>query len=214
MHVAWLYLGPFLQGTVVTLELTVVSTVVALVAGILGALGMIHGGKILRAVLVVYVELVRGLPPILQLFIIFFGLTQFGVQLDAFSAALIWLMVYGAGYAIEVFRAGIQDVAEGQWEAARSVGMGYFTTLRKIILPQAFALMMPELTNFTVLQLKNTTFVFFIGVADIMYQAQQGAASTEQPQVMFVMAALFYLVLNGGISRIAALVERRLTAYR
>ncbi|MDA8344760.1 MAG: amino acid ABC transporter permease [Thermaerobacter sp.] len=214
MHLAWLYAGVILQGAVVTLELTVVSTVLSFILGIFGALGRIYGPPWLRTAILAYVELIRGLPPILQLFIIFFGLTQFGIDLPPFTAAMIWLVIYGTGYAIEVFRAGIQAVADGQREAATAVGMGFLSTLRKVVMPQAFVLMLPPLTNFVIIQLKNTTLVYFIGVADIMYQAQLGADATEQPGTLYALAAVAYLIMNGTLSRIAAHLERKAAAYR
>lgn len=214
MHLAALYSGVIVQGAVVTLELTIVSTVLSFLLGTAGALGRLYGPAWLRIAITAYVELIRGLPPILQLFIIYFGLTQFGLDLPPFTAALVWLVVYGTGYAIEVFRAGIQAVAEGQSEAATAMGMGFLSALRKVVMPQAFVLMLPPLTNFVIVQLKNTTLVYFIGVADIMYQAQLGADATEQPGTLYALAAAVYLVLNGGLSRFAARLERKAAAYR
>lgn len=214
MHLAALYGGVILQGAIVTLELTIVSTALSFVLGIAGALGRLYGPLWLRVAIMAYVELIRGLPPILQLFIIYFGLTQFGIDLPPFTAALVWLVIYGTGYAVEVFRAGIQGVADGQREAATAVGMGFFSALRKVVMPQAFVLMLPPLTNFVIVQLKNTTLVYFIGVADIMYQAQLGADATEQPGTLYALAAAVYLILNGGLSRFAARLERKAAAYR
>lgn len=214
MALVGLYSGAILQGAVVTIELTVIATVLSLVIGVLCALGRLYGGRLIDRAVIGYVELVRGLPQILQLFIIFFGLTQFGIDLSPFEAALIWLVIYGGAYATEIFRAGIGGVPEGQREAAAALGMSSSATLRKIVLPQAVVLMLPPLTSFLVLQLKNTTLVYLVGVTDIMYEARQGADATEQPGTLYLMAAFAYVVMNGALARLGGFLERRAAAYR
>jgi His/Glu/Gln/Arg/opine family amino acid ABC transporter permease subunit len=214
MHFVALYWGQFAQGGVVDVELTAIAVAVSLVAGILGAVGRLFGGRWLGAAIAAYVEIIRGLPPILQLFIIFFGLTQFGLDLAPFTAGLLWLAMYGAGYAVEIFRAGILAIHEGQQEAAEALGMNRWEALRAIILPQAWVVMLPSLTSFLVLQLKNTTLLYLIGVSDIMYQAQVGSSATSQPGIFYGMAAVAYLILNLGISRVGGYLERRTAAYR
>lgn len=208
------YLGVFFQGAVVTIELTALGVVLSLIFGVLLAIGRLYGRPWLKALISVYVEIIRGLPAILQLFIIYFGLTQFGVDLQPFTAAVIWLVLYGTGYAVEIFRAGIEGVHFGQSEAATALGMSRFTAMRRIILPQAAVLMLPPLTSFLVLQLKNTTLVFFIGVADIMYQANLGADATSNPGILYPLAALFYLAMNIPLGRFGSFLERRAAAYR
>lgn len=214
MHVVILYLGVLLQGGMRDVELTVVSSILALMLGALGAIGRLYGGRIIGGAIYWYVELIRGLPPILQLFVLFFGLSQFGIDLNPLSAAIIWLVAYGAGYAVEVFRAGIMDVAEGQHEAATALGLDRKTTMRKIIIPQAFVAMLPNLTTLIVLQLKNTTLLYLIGYADMMYQARLGADATAQPGPLYVVVAIEYLVLSAIISRIGSSMEKRAAAYR
>lgn len=213
-HLVSLYSGSMALGAVTAIKLTVVATVIALAIGILGAIGRLYGRWPIRAIITGYVELIRGLPPILQLFVIFFGLTQFGIDLQPFFAASIWLVIYGGGYSIEIFRAGIASVPEGQREAAAALGMSWFAMMRKIVLPQAFALMLPPLTSFLILQLKNTTLVYFIGVTDVMYQARLGADATEQAAIMYSMAAVIYIIINVPLSRLGSRLERRAAAYR
>lgn len=214
MHIVVLYTGVLLKGALKDIVLTVVSSIAALILGALGAIGRLYGGRIVGGVIYWYVELIRGLPAILQLFILYFGLSQFGIDLNPLSAAIIWLVAYGTGYAVEIFRAGIVDVAEGQHEAAKALGISRFTTLRKVIIPQAFVSMMPNLTSFLVLQLKNTTMLYLVGYADIMYQARLGADATAQPGPLYLMVALEYLVISAAIARIGGRVEKRVAAYR
>lgn len=214
MRVATLYIGVLLESGLKDVWLTVLSSMLALILGSLGAIGRLYGGKIIGGIIYWYVELIRGLPPILQLFLIFFGLSQFGIDMSPLSAAIIWLVAYGTGYTVEVFRAGMMDVSEGQYEAATALGLDASTTLRKIILPQAFAAMLPNLTTIIVLQLKNTTLLYLIGYADMMYQARLGADATSQPGPLYIIVALEYLILSAGISRIGNSMEKRAAAYR
>ncbi|KPV43093.1 amino acid ABC transporter permease [Alicyclobacillus ferrooxydans] len=214
MHIVGLYISPIAIGALKDLILTILSTLLSFVLGILFAAGRLYGHPVIKLVIGWYVEIIRGLPAILQLFIIFFGLTQIGINLSPLTAGLIWLVAYGTGYAVEIFRSGIMDVAQGQREAASALGLGRWITMRKVIVPQAFALMLPALTSFVVLQLKNTTLLYLIGYADIMYQARLGADATEAPGTLYLMAAAAYLIMSLVIGRIGYRLEKRATAYR
>ncbi len=204
-----LYAGEMLGGAVVTLELTVGATVVSLFAGAMGAVGRLYGPKPLRAFVLAYVETIRGLPAILQLFILYFGLTQFGVDIPAYWAAFLWLCLYGTGYAVEIFRAGLQGIPQGQHEATAALGLTRFESMRRVIIPQAWVAMLPALTNFVVLELKNTTLVYFIGVQDIMFHTRLGVSNSGQPLAIYGIAAVIYIILNGTVGRIGGLLEKR-----
>jgi polar amino acid transport system permease protein len=197
-----------LKGTEVTLELTALSLVVSLVLGTLIAVLQGRASRPVRAVIRAYIELVRGLPAILQLMLLFFGLTQFGIFLSPMVASAIWLCFYGTAYASVIVRTGINGVPKGQLEAATALGLRRYQTLRRVVLPLALMAMIPPLTNFSVLQLKNTTLIYFIGGTDILYQAQLGASATDRPGPIYLMAAVIYIVLNGSIGRIGSYLER------
>lgn len=214
MHIVGLYLSPFAMGALKDLILTIVSTFLSFVLGIAFAAGRLYGHPIISGIIGWYVELIRGLPAILQLFIIYYGLDQLHIRLTVLQAGLIWLVAYGVGYAVEIFRSGIMDVPLGQREAASALGLSRWVTMRKVIVPQAFAVMMPAITSFVVLQLKNTTLLYLIGYADIMYQANQGTNSTSEPQIMYIMAAVAYLIMSLVIGRIGNVMEKRAAAYR
>ncbi len=209
-----LYAGVIAQGAVKDLALTVVSTIVSFILGTLGAAGRLYGPWLVKTVIYWYVEIIRGLPAILQLFIIYFGFTQWGIDFSPLTAALIWLVAYGTGYGVEIFRSGIMEVPHGQSEAAAALGLSRRTTMLRIILPQAYAAMLPPLTSFVVLQLKNTTLLYLVGYADIMYQARLGTDATEQPGILYLMAALAYLIMSLAIGRLGYRLERRTAAYR
>ena len=197
-----------LKGTEVTLVLTALSLVVSLVLGTLIAVLQGRSSRPVRAVIRAYIELVRGLPAILQLMLLFFGLTQFGIFLSPMVASAIWLCFYGTAYASVIVRTGINGVPKGQLEASMALGLRRYQTLRRVVLPQALMALIPPLTNFSVLQLKNTTLIYFIGGTDILYQAQLGASATDRPGPIYLMAAVIYIVLNGSIGRIGAYLER------
>jgi polar amino acid transport system permease protein len=208
------YFGSLVQGTGVTLQLLLVGGGVALGLGLILALLRWYGPWPLRWVITGYIELMRGLPPILQLFILYFGLEQVGIYFSAFAAALWWLLLLGGGYAAEVFRGGLEGVEAGQKEAAAALGMGTGTILRRVILPQAIGAMLAPLTNFVVVQLKNTTLVYFIGVPDIMYHARLGVGATSRPFPIYGLAALFYIAITLVLTRAGAFLERRVQAYQ
>ncbi|MGH9071795.1 MAG: amino acid ABC transporter permease, partial [Acidimicrobiales bacterium] len=176
-----LYASEMARGALVTVELTAVGTAVSLVFGAAGALARLHGPRVLRSLVVGYVETIRGLPAILQLFVLYFGLNQFGINLPALWASFIWMCAYGTGYAVEIFRAGLAAVEEGQREAATALGLSPVQSLWRVVIPQAVAVMLPPLVTFVVLELKNTTLVYFVGVHEVMFQARLGASNSGQP---------------------------------
>jgi His/Glu/Gln/Arg/opine family amino acid ABC transporter permease subunit len=208
------YLGPIGHGMLVTIELTLLSTVAALFIGVLGALARLYAPFPLRTLATTYVEVVRGTPQILQLFMIFFGLMQFGVNLNAFTAAALWLTAYGGAYATELFRAGIQSISPDQREAAAALGLRRYVTFRKVILPQAIATILPALVNFLVLQVKNSSLAFTIGAMDIMRRAELGVNATNHATSLYLMAVVAYFILNFPLSRLGAALERKVAQYR
>lgn len=214
MHLVGLYFSPIAIGAIKDFILTIISTLLSFVLGILFAAGRLYAHPLIKMVIGWYVELIRGLPAILQLFIIFFGLTQIGINLSPLTAGLVWLVAYGTGYGVEIFRSGIMDVAEGQREAASALGLNWWVTMRKIIVPQAFAVMLPAITSFVVTQLKNTTLLYLVGYEDIMYQSRLGADATEAPGTLYLMAAVAYLIMSLVIGFIGNRMEKRAAAYR
>ena len=199
-----------LHGTVVMMELATAGIGVSLILGSIGGLARSRGPTWLRWLITSYVELVRGLPQILQLFVLYFGLTQFGIDLSPFTAGFIWMCFYGTGYAIEIFRAGIEGVHPGQIEASTALGLNRVQSFRRVVLPQAVARMVPPLTTFVILELKSTTLLYIIGVPEIMYHANL-LASNSQPLTVYLIAVGFYLVINTTLGRLGAYVEHRMS---
>ena len=212
MNGLWLYTREMLQGAEVTLALTAIAAVVSLIGGAVLAAGRMWAPAPVKAVVIGFVEVIRGTPAILQLFIIFYGLSQFGLNLSSLTAAFLWLVLYGTGYAVEIFRAGLEDVPPGQHEAAAALGLPRIIAFRRVVVPQAVSRMLPPLTSWLILELKNTTLVYFIGVHEIMYNANQGVSNSGNPLGILLIAAGIYIVINMVIVAGGSILERRRAA--
>jgi His/Glu/Gln/Arg/opine family amino acid ABC transporter permease subunit len=209
LEVALKYWPSLLKGTVVTLELTGTSLLLSVVLGLFGALGRLSRSRWWYGLATAYVELVRGTPLILQLFFVYFSLTQFGIVLGGFTSATIALGAFGGAFLTEIFRGGIQGIDRGQVEAAYSLGMSEREAMRKIILPQAFRLVLPPLANHAILTLKNTSIVVTIAVNDLMYEAYNGASVTYRSMEFYTLAGVIYLAFCYPMSRLLAAFEDR-----
>jgi His/Glu/Gln/Arg/opine family amino acid ABC transporter permease subunit len=203
------YWPSLLRGTLVTLELTLTSLILSIVLGLAGAFGRLSKSRFLYGIATAYVEVVRGTPLILQLFFVYFSLTQWGIILSGFSAATIALGAFGGAFLTEIFRSGILAVDRGQVEAAYSLGMSQREAMQKIILPQALLLVLPPLANHAILTLKNTSIVVTIAVEDLMYAAYNGASLTYRSMEFYTMAGIIYLAICYPLSRALAAFEDR-----
>jgi polar amino acid transport system permease protein len=209
VDIALRYWPSLLRGTLVTLELTVTSLVLSILLGLLGGFGRLARSRLIYGVTTIYVEAVRGTPLLLQLFFVYFSLTQFGIVLGGFLAATIALGAFGGAFLAEIFRSGIQGIERGQLEAAYSLGMSHREAMRKIILPQAVRLVLPPLANHAILTLKNTSIVVTIAVNDLMYEAYNGASVTFRSMEFYTLAGLIYLAFCYPMSRLLAVFEDR-----
>ncbi|MGE9808720.1 amino acid ABC transporter permease [Janibacter sp. G1551] len=195
-------LGGLLKGT---LTLTAVSFVLGLAVALVVALMRISPNRLASGVARFYISVIRGTPLLVQLFIIFYGLPSLGVNFDPFIAATIAFTLNVGGYAAEVIRSAILTVPKGQWEAASTVGMGYVTTLRRVVLPQATRAAIPPLSNTLISLVKDTSLASTIQVVDLLRIAQERAAPSYQFLPLYSVAAAYYwvvcLVLSFGQSR-------------
>ena len=165
----WHDWGPQIYEAIwVTIQLTVVAFALAVVLGILLALGKLSRIKPVRYFCIGYIEVARGIPSLAILFLLYFGLVPLGLVFDAFTAGAIGLGMSAAGYIAEVFRAGIQAIHKGQREAALAVGMTPYMTFRYIILPQAIRIILPPLLNMLIILLKDTSICSLISTEELM----------------------------------------------
>ncbi|MEJ5203689.1 MAG: amino acid ABC transporter permease [Anaerolineales bacterium] len=195
-------------GTVTTLAVTLVALPLGLVVGLAFALAHVYGGKVLTQVMRLYSTLMRGMPPILLLFILYFIISG-SINLSPFWAGSIALGVVSSAYQLEILRGAILSVGGDQMMAARAIGMSRLKAIRYIILPQALRLAIPPWSNEASIVLKDSSLVYALGVAEILRRAQQLSATTQQPFMAFGTAALIYFILVFTANRLLDYLARR-----
>ena len=187
-----------LMGTVDTLRLFFITIVLAIPLGILLAFCRVSSFKLLRDVVAAYVYVLRGTPLMLQLLFVYFGLPFIpfiGIRLDDFPAAVLaFVLNYGA-YFCEIFRAGLQAIPKGQFEAAKTLGMNYTQTMRRIILPQVFKIILPPVSNETITLVKATSLIYVLAMNDLL-RTTRNLVQRDFNIMPFVVAAVFYLVMT------------------
>lgn len=199
----------FLKAAWVTIELSVLTTILGLICGSLGAAARLSRLAVFRWIGAIYVSLFRGTPALIQLFILYFGGPQIGIQLDAFQAGVIGLGLNIGAYMTETIRGAIIAVDKGQTEAARTLGMSRVQAMRKVVLPQAMRLMIRPLgVNINAL-IKGTALVAAISVVELTYTAQRYIGSTYKPFEMFLLAGILYMIIIYVTGRGVAWLDRR-----
>ncbi|MBI1778949.1 MAG: ectoine/hydroxyectoine ABC transporter permease subunit EhuD [Proteobacteria bacterium] len=191
-----LYFMELLGGAWISVQLTIYVMALSLVLGLVIALMRISPNGFFRRISTIYVEIIRGTPALLQLFYIYFVLPAFGLRLPAFLAGVIGLTVNYAAYLSEVYRAGIQAVAHGQNEAAQSLGLSRWLTMRHIILPQALRIVVPPLGNYFISLFKDTSLVSTITVKELIFTGQIIAATNFQYFTIFTIIGVIYLAIS------------------
>lgn len=204
-----LFLPGLLQGAWLTIQITVLGSLLAVVMGVLAALARLYGPAPLRWLATIYVEIFRGTSALVQLFWLFFVLPQFGILIDAFTVAVLALGLNVGAYGSEVVRGAIRSVAGGQWEASIALNMSRAQMLRRIILPQAFIAMIPPWGNLFIELLKSTALVSLITLGDLAFRAQQMNQTTLKTLPIFTLVLLIYLVLSLAITIGMRLLEQR-----
>ena len=203
------YLPYVASGIAVTLELTLLSFAGSLSLGLVGALAKGSGRRWVVLLATGYVEVLRGTPALLQIFVIYFGLASYGIRLEPLPAAAITLSILGGAYVTEIIRAGIEAVDRGQVEAAESLGMSKAAIMRRIVLPQAAVMMLPPFTNYLISLIKDTSLALTISVPEIMYRSYDVASQTFRSMDIYAIAGIIYLMMCFPLSRLARRLERR-----
>jgi len=201
---------PFLlKGALLTLEISILSLVLGLIFGLGGALCKLTRNPFLRWPASFYIWLIRSTPLLVQLFIIYFGLPQMGIDLGPFWSGVLGLSLNVGAYNAETIRGGIVSVPTGQTEAARSLGMSGALAMRRIILPQALRIIIPPLGNNFIILIKDTSLVSTITLVELTLTAQRFIGSTYKPFEMYLMAAALYAVMTSAASLLLSWLERR-----
>ncbi len=203
--------GVFLRGCIVTLELTAVSLVLATVLGLLLSLGSLSRSVLIRWFSIGFVELFRAAPALVVLIWIYYALpVLIGVTLNSFVSAALALTLVQAAYEAEIFRAGIEAIERGQFEAARSVGMSHTQTMRRIVLPQAVRIMIPPFVSATASLLKYSSLASVVSVYELLNQGTNLIQMSFRPLEVYTAVAILYLVMIIPITQVSRVLERRL----
>ncbi len=206
----WQYLPLLLLGALVTLEISAASMAVAISLGLFLAVLRVFGPRSLSWLVIGFIEIIRGTPLLIQLFIIFYGLPSLGIRFSPFWAAVVGLGMNYAAYEAENYRAGIQSIPRGQLDAALALGLTRIQTIRKIILPQAVRLVIPPVTNDFIALLKDSSLVSVITMVELTKMYGQLAATNYDYIGIGLLTAAIYFVLGLPIARLSRLLETRL----
>jgi len=194
----------FISGTGYTLFISALTVVFGLMGGLVLALMKTSKNKVLKSFAVAYIEFIRGTPLLIQLYIVYYGISD----LPMLAAGVIAMSINSAAYIAEIIRAGIGAVDKGQMEAARSLGMPVFLTYKEIIIPQAMKNILPALGNEFIVLIKESAIVSVIGIHDLMYNTDTVRGNTFIAFEPLVIAALIYFVLTFTLSKLLGKVER------
>lgn len=211
------YYGLILEGAKVTILISLVALVFGFILGLLICLMKMSKFKILKWPASAYVQILRGTPLFVQIFIIYFGLPQFGISFpdigfisSDFISGAFALSINSSAYVAEIFRSGIQSVDKGQMEASRSLGLGYVDTMKYVIVPQAIKNVLPALGNEFITLVKESSIISVIGVQELMFRAGIVRTSTMKAFEPYIAAAIMYLIITSILSWLVGLLEKKL----
>ena len=205
--------GPLVRGLIVTLEISACALVLTLAIGLVAALLRTSPSLAGRALAGGYIQLIRNTPLLVQLYLFYFVLSPI-LGVGRFWTGILCLGVFEGSFAAEIFRAGIQSVPKGQWEASRSLGLSRYVVLRRVILPQAIQIMLPPLTGQAVSLIKDSSIVSVIAIFDLTNEGRTIISNTFMSFEIWFTVAAIYLVLTVSLSAVASHLERRVSSYR
>ncbi|MGL5693582.1 MAG: amino acid ABC transporter permease [Peptostreptococcaceae bacterium] len=201
----------FLEGAGITISISLVALFFGCILGMLVCLMKLSKFKILRAIATTYIEILRGTPLFVQVYIIYFGLPQIGLGISsAFICGAFALSINSGAYVAEILRSGIQSVDKGQMEASRSLGLGYASTMKHVIIPQAIKNILPSLANEFITLVKESAIISVIGVKEIMFTSSIIKNKVFRPLEPLIVAAIIYFVLTFTLSKLVGKLEKKL----
>jgi polar amino acid transport system permease protein len=207
----WGYRWLFVNGTLVTIGLTIAIVILGMVAGLIAGIAQISRSPVLRWLSWAYIEMFRLTPLLVLLLWFYYALPiMTGIRLDALPAAIITLSLYGGSFYAEIIRGGIVSIEPGQSEAGLALGMTPGRVMRRIVLPQAIKRMIPPLMNQSIIQFKNTSLVSVLAVPDLLYQGQVVAMDTYRALEVYTLIAAIYVVVLLPLTVIVKRAEKRL----
>ncbi|WP_340025844.1 amino acid ABC transporter permease [Paenibacillus sp. FSL K6-1096] len=207
------YLPNLLHGALLTAGISAGAIVLAFLGGILLSQMRVSGLKVLQIPVRAYVSFIRGVPFIIQLFVIYYGISLIGVDMPTWLIGMLALAMNSAAYQSEYFRAGLESIPPGYIEAARALDMSKLQILLRIKMPLVFAKLVPPLTNEFILVLKNSAIVSIISVVELLRTGQQIITTTYRPTEIYIMVAAIYLVINLGLMFLINLYRRKQSVW-
>ncbi len=208
------YFDIILLGCAYTIGITVAAAILSFFGGIVFAVIALYAPWIIRQPFRMVAWMFMGTPLLLQLFLIYFGLVQVGIDLPAVVAGIIGLGLHFAVYNSELIQTAILSVDKGQMEAARTLGLSHSEALRKVVIPQAVRAVIPPISNNMIALLKDSALVSVIGVSELTLSAQRAIGATYRPFEFYLLAAAFYYVINLGMEWVQRKIERRISISR
>ena len=202
-----------LPGLTVTIPLTAVSFLFALIIAIVTAMVQFANVRVLRQIARFYVWVIRGTPVLVQLFVVFYGLPRAGIMINPFPAAVLVFSINEGAYASETVRAALESIPKGQIEAGYCCGLSYLQIMRRIVLPQAMRTAFPPLSNSLIGLLKETSLAANITVTEMFMVTQRIVARTYEPLVLYIEVGLIYLVFCTILTKLQRICERKLDTY-
>lgn len=196
-----------INGLKLTVFISLVSSILALIIGTTFGLARLSDKKFVRIIATGYVEFFRNTPLLVQIYIYYRGLPNIGIELEPISCGILALSIYTGAYITEIVRAGIQSIAREQFEASRSLGLSPFQTMQLVILPQAIRIIIPPLGNQFINLTKNSSLVSFITVTDVFYVVYKGSVDEFRFLEFFIVGCLIYMFLVGIIAMFVNLFE-------
>jgi len=190
------YIPFFLKASLLTIEISALSIIIGFFLGLFAALGKMSHNKAISLPARFYVWFFRATPLLVQIFLIYFGLPQFGINLSPFVAGVMAMSINAGAYYSEIIRAGIQSIHHGQMEAARSLGMSYALAMRRVILPQSLKVIIPPFGNESIILIKDTSLLSTITIIEITLMAQRLISSTWRPFELYLVSAHYYDVIT------------------
>jgi polar amino acid transport system permease protein len=199
-----------LQGVAVTLQISVLVIVAGSIVGIFGGLGLLYGPLWLRALLRAYVDIVRGLPLLVTIFILFYVPPALDIEVSGFAAVTVALSIFAGAHISEIVRGAVASVSRGQNDAAKALGLTFWPRIWYVILPQALPAIIPPWTNTAVEMVKGSSLAYLVSVSELLFQTYKVVGRTGASMQLYIAAALLYFAINFALSRAGLLLERRI----
>ena len=210
MHAVIANFPLLMQGLIVTLQISVLVIVAGTILGTLGGLGLLYGPLALRLLLRLYVDLARGLPLLVQIFIIFYVPPALHIEISGFGAVVVALSLFAGAHISEIVRGAVAAIPQGQSDAAKSLGLTFWPRTWSVILPQAMPAIIPPWTNTAVEMVKGSSLAYLVSVSELLFATYKIVGRTGVAMPLYITAALLYFAVNFALSRAGALLERRM----